>query len=51
MHERELPTKGPGATEEEVTDLDMQAVEAGLVEIERGEVITLAELRQELEER
>jgi len=37
--------------EEEATDLDRQAVVAGLAEIERGEVITLAELRRELEER
>jgi predicted transcriptional regulator len=37
--------------EEEASDLDMRAVKAGLAEIERGEFITLPELRQELEER
>jgi predicted transcriptional regulator len=36
--------------EEEPTDQDIQAVKAGLAELHRGEVITLAELRRELAE-
>ncbi|HEY3552772.1 MAG TPA: hypothetical protein VGK66_03710 [Solirubrobacterales bacterium] len=50
MSKHEPLPKVDAEVEEEFSDLDRQAVEAGLAELERGEVITLAELRQELEE-
>jgi predicted transcriptional regulator len=50
MRKHEPLPKVYAGVEEEFSDLDRQEVEAGLAEIERGEVITLAELRQELDQ-
>jgi hypothetical protein len=50
MHRPKSPPEIYAEAGEELSELDRQAVEAGLAEIERSEILTLAELRRELEE-
>jgi predicted transcriptional regulator len=51
MSDCDRPIKDPAEREGEANEADWRAVEAGLAEIERGEIITLTELQRELEER